>query len=166
MATVLQFNLSADDIERIMTVPGSARRIGILTGILAAAGAAGVVEGAIAKANTPIVVGVAAIVIAAVFVAFLWQMPRTRATMAARLSGPAKLKLTDAGVQYNGAGLTEKFAWNQVSVINDRPEGWIMTVRSTGAFIIPKSAVSGAQANVLTTQLRGWAAGKYRIRRR
>jgi hypothetical protein len=166
MATVLQFELSADDIERITTVPGATRKVGICAGILAAVGVAGVVEGLVGSATATVVVGVVALVLAGIFAALLWQVPRSQATMAARLTGPAKLRLTDAGVQYSGAGLAENFGWDRVSVINDRPQGWVMSVRSTGAFVIPKTAVSANQTTALSSQLKTWAGGRYRIRRK
>ncbi|HEY3873753.1 MAG TPA: YcxB family protein [Actinocrinis sp.] len=166
MATVLKFDLSADDVERIMTVPGSARKVGICAGILGAIGVVGVADGAATSTSAPVVSGVVALALAVVFAALLWQLPRTRAAMAARLTGPATLKLTDAGVQYKGAGLGEDFAWNKVSVINDRPGGWVLSVRKVGAFIIPKTAVSANQTQDFSSQLRTWAGGRYRIRRR
>lgn len=166
MATVLKFDLSADDVERIMTVPGVTRRVGTCAGVLAALGTAGVIDGAVTATAAPIVTGAAAFVLAAVFASLLWQLPRTRATMAARLTGPATLKLTDAGVLYTGAGLAEDFGWDRVSVINDRPGGWVITVLKVGSFIIPKTAVSADRTPEFASQLRTWARGRYRIRQK
>ena len=166
MATVLQFELSADDIERITTVPGATRKVGICAGILAVVGVVGLAAGAAASQTGPLALGAVALVIAALFGALLWRIPRSQAAMAARLTGPAKVRFTDAGVQYTGVELAENFGWDRVSVINDRPEGWVMTVQAVGSLVIPKSAVSAKQSKDFAVQLKTWARGRYRIRRR
>jgi len=66
-------------------------------------------------------------------------------------------------MHFIGATVTERLGWDRVLLVNDRKAAWVFSVRASGMYIIPKSAVRPDQLEAFTRQLMDWAGKKYKI---
>jgi YcxB-like protein len=162
----LQYVLSAGDVERVMNAKGIAKRVLVYVAVLVVLGVGSVAGGAAAGSSSLAVAGGLCLVVCLVLGFFVWQMPRVQAKTAARLVGATKVDLSNTGIRYAGANVAERIEWASVMFVNQKPEGWVINVRPSGAYVIPQTAVPADQLNAFVTQLAGWAGRKYRVRKR
>lgn len=110
-----------------------------------------------------VVAGVAFLVIAGLGVG--WLRAVRRAGVSARAVGaPATVTLTDEAIEIVSPGRSETLAWGQIMHGSATDAGWLFVAkRSNSAFLIPRAALSGQEANELGSFLSTWP--KRRMRR-
>lgn len=162
----LQYVLSAGDVERVMNMKGVAKRVLVYVAVLVVLGVASVVAGVAKGTSSLAFAGGLCLVVSLLLGFFVWQMPRVQARTAARLVGATKVDLSNTGMRYAGAKVAERIEWSNVVFVNQKPEGWVINVRPSGAFVIPRTAVPADQLDAFAAQLVGWVGRKYKVRKR